>query len=271
MWIFPAWNGKSVFPLSLEPPLLTTFGHVCLTVISVSISLRLNSVGHLQTSPLWMFVLWHVVQLLSQPPRFEILSRILYFMLSLGLSVTLLPLSIYTLDNQCQPSLHLPPFWLDVTQLLLLLFIVLSLYLYTYVVYLSQVKLPQRPFCSSYSLAQKCQWLDTAQVKLRLFNLANVKSLPSLFFPPCVFTKTLYFGQVGFAARTTNTPVLLYPASLFLSSSLHPFLKNSFIGVQFLCNVVLVSPVQQSESAIHKYIFPLCHHRATSGFPCAIQ
>ena len=96
----------------------------------------------------------------------EILSRILYSVLSLGLSVTLLPLS-YTLDNQCQPSLQLHPFWLDVTQLLLLRFIVLSLYFYTYVAHLSQVKLPRRPLCSSYSLAQKCQWLDTAQVKLQ--------------------------------------------------------------------------------------------------------
>ena len=43
MWIFPAWNGKSVCQLSLEPPLLTTSGHSCLAVILVSISLRLNS------------------------------------------------------------------------------------------------------------------------------------------------------------------------------------------------------------------------------------
>ena len=47
-------------------------------------------------------------------------------------------------------------------------------------------------------------------------------------FPLWVFTKTQYFGQVGFAAWTTNTPVLLYPASLFLSSSLHPCLKKHF-------------------------------------------
>lgn len=89
MWIFPAWNSKSVFQLSLEPLLLTLSGHICLAVISVSISLRLNSLGRLQTSPLWMFVLSQAEQLLSQPPRFEILCRILCFMLSLGLSVTL--------------------------------------------------------------------------------------------------------------------------------------------------------------------------------------
>ena len=43
VWIFPAWNGKSVCQLSLEPLLLTTSGHSCLAVILVSISLRLNS------------------------------------------------------------------------------------------------------------------------------------------------------------------------------------------------------------------------------------
>ena len=56
------------------------------------------------------------------------------------------------------------------------------------------------------------------------------------------------------------------------------FLFLNFIGVQLLCNVVLVSAVQQSKSAI-VYIYPLIleflthvgHHRALSRVPCAIQ
>ena len=49
--------------------------------------------------------------------------------------------------------------------------------------------------------------------------------------------------------------------------------------VYFLYNVVLVSTEQQSESAIRIYIYPLfsgflshlCHHRAMSRVPSAIQ
>ena len=56
------------------------------------------------------------------------------------------------------------------------------------------------------------------------------------------------------------------------------FLKLIFIGVQLLCNVVLVSTVQQNESAIHIHIFPLFgfpshldHRHAFSRVPCATQ
>ena len=50
------------------------------------------------------------------------------------------------------------------------------------------------------------------------------------------------------------------------------FLKLIFIGVLLLCNAVLVSVVQQSESAIHIHISSLywisfsVHHRASSEF-----
>ena len=51
-----------------------------------------------------------------------------------------------------------------------------------------------------------------------------------------------------------------------------------FIGVELLYNVVLVSTLQQSESAIHIHISPffvfpshLGHHRSLSTVPCAIQ
>ena len=54
--------------------------------------------------------------------------------------------------------------------------------------------------------------------------------------------------------------------------------KFFFIVVQFLFNVVLVSTVQQSESAINIHISPLfgfpshlIHHRTLSRVPCAIQ
>ena len=51
-----------------------------------------------------------------------------------------------------------------------------------------------------------------------------------------------------------------------------------FIGVQLIYNVMLVSTVQQSESAIHTHIsplfffsFPFGQHRAMSRVPCVIQ
>ena len=54
--------------------------------------------------------------------------------------------------------------------------------------------------------------------------------------------------------------------------------KLTFIGVQLLYNVVLVSTVQQSELTIHIHISPLFgfpfhlgHHRALSRVPCAVQ
>ena len=54
-------------------------------------------------------------------------------------------------------------------------------------------------------------------------------------------------------------------------------LKSVFVGVQLLYNIVLVSPVQQNESAIHIHISaPIWtsysgRHRALSRVPCAIQ
>ena len=59
---------------------------------------------------------------------------------------------------------------------------------------------------------------------------------------------------------------------------MNAFLKLIFIGVQLLYNVVLVSAVQQSESAICIHTSPFFrspshvgHHRALSRVPCAIQ
>ena len=43
------------------------------------------------------------------------------------------------------------------------------------------------------------------------------------------------------------------------------------MGVQLLYNLVLVSAVQQNESATGIHISPLCHHRALSRVPCAVQ
>ena len=44
------------------------------------------------------------------------------------------------------------------------------------------------------------------------------------------------------------------------------FLNRSLVALQ-----CCVSAVQQGESAIHMHISPLCHHRALSRVPCAIQ
>ena len=56
------------------------------------------------------------------------------------------------------------------------------------------------------------------------------------------------------------------------------FFKLIFIGVELLYNIVLVSTVQQSESAIRIHISPLFgfpshlgHHGALSRVPCAIR
>ena len=62
------------------------------------------------------------------------------------------------------------------------------------------------------------------------------------------------------------------------SIGLAAFFIIIFIGVELLYNVVLVSAVQQSESAIYAHIspllwisFPFGHHRALSQVPCARQ
>ena len=75
--------------------------------------------------------------------------------------------------------------------------------------------------------------------------------------------------------------------SQFLNHCVLSFFFHIFIGVQKLYNVVLVSTVQQSESAlcIHispyplppeppchpSYPIPLGHHKAPSWSPCAMQ
>ena len=55
-------------------------------------------------------------------------------------------------------------------------------------------------------------------------------------------------------------------------------LKNKpvFIGAQLICDVVLVSSVQQSESIIHTHSFlrflsHIDHYRILSRVPCALQ
>ena len=56
------------------------------------------------------------------------------------------------------------------------------------------------------------------------------------------------------------------------------YIFKTFIGVELLYNVVLVSTVQQSESTLQIHIFSLFvlpshlgHHRALNRVPCAIQ
>ena len=44
-----------------------------------------------------------------------------------------------------------------------------------------------------------------------------------------------------------------------------------FVGVSLLLNVVFISVVQQHESAVRVHISPLCHPRALSRAPCAVQ
>ena len=43
-----------------------------------------------------------------------------------------------------------------------------------------------------------------------------------------------------------------------------------FVGVSLLLNVVLLSVIQQHESAVRVHISPLCRPGALSSAPCAV-
>ena len=82
------------------------------------------------------------------------------------------------------------------------------------------------PFALATPLLKNVSGLTLPRLNYKLFNLANQKSLPYLFFPLWVFIQTLLQPD-GLTPSVTNTPVLLYLVPLFLSPSPHPFNSSS--------------------------------------------
>ena len=83
-----------------------------------------------------------------------------------------------------------------------------------------RLNFPKDHFALATPLLKNVSGLTLPRLNYELFNLANQKSPPSLVSPLWVFTKTLCFGQVGFAAWTTNSRASL--PCIFVSLLLAP-------------------------------------------------
>ena len=102
---------------------------------------------------------------------------------------------------------------------------------------------------------------------------------------PCSKTHTLpfFFASPKSVSVSTNIPSLynqkLLQPHFIPYSCLVPaqcLFKKKFIVVQLICNIVLISGEEQSESVIHTHIFTLFqilfpYKPLQSGVPCAIQ
>ena len=104
---------------------------------------------------------------------------------------------------------------------------------------------------------------------------------------PCSKTHTLpfFFASPKSVTVCTNVPSLynkkLLQPHFIPYSCLVPaqcLFKKKVIGVELICNIVLISGEEQSESIIHIHKFTLfrffshiCHYRVLSRVPCAIQ